>query len=178
MIRQKKQADEALIKERSLLRAIIDNLPIQIYVKDISGKHIINNRYQYEHSLGAKTEEETLGKTVYDYYPREIADKMTAYDRKIIRDGKPELNVEEFYFDRKGNQVWLLTNKVPLKDSNGKVVGLVGMSRDVTDRKKKEENLKNLNEELQKRPWSWKSPTRNWSSLPTLPLMICKSLCE
>ncbi|MDN3687792.1 PAS domain-containing sensor histidine kinase [Cyclobacterium jeungdonense] len=150
-ITEKKRTDDALIKERSLLRAIIDNLPIQIYVKDTSGKHIINNRYQYEHSLGAKTEGETLGKTVFDYFPKEIAEGMAAYDRKIIREGKPEMNVEEFYFDHKGNRVWLLTNKVPLKDAKGNVVGLVGMSRDVTDRKKEEENLKNLNDELQKK---------------------------
>lgn len=150
-ITEKKRTDEALIKERSLLRAIIDNLPIQIYVKDTSGKHIINNRYQYEHSLGAKTEGETLGKTVFDYFPKEIAEGMAAYDRKIIRDGKPEMNVEEYYFDDKGNRVWLLTNKVPLKDAKGKVVGLVGMSRDVTDRKKEEENLRNLNDELKKK---------------------------
>lgn len=150
-ITEKKRADESLIKERSLLRAIIDNLPIQIYVKDTAGKHIINNRYQYEHSLGAKTEGETLGKTVYDYFPKEIADGMAAYDRKIIQDGKPAMNVEEYYFDRNGNRVWLLTNKVPLKDAKGKVVGLVGMSRDVTDRKDEEEKLKNLNDELQKK---------------------------
>ncbi|NHE59141.1 PAS domain-containing sensor histidine kinase [Cyclobacterium plantarum] len=148
-ITEKKLVDEALIKERSLLRAIIDNLPIQIYVKDTDGRHIINNRFQYENLLGSTSEEETLGKTVYDYFPEEIATGMDAYDRQILRDGEPILNVEEYYHDRNGRQVWLLTNKVPLKDSYGKVVGLVGMSRDVTDTKKKEENLKSLNVALQ-----------------------------
>ncbi|WP_163382337.1 PAS domain-containing sensor histidine kinase [Cyclobacterium sp. SYSU L10401] len=150
-ITEKKLGDEALVKERSLLRAIIDNLPIQIYVKDTEGKHIINNRFQYENLLGQASEKETLGKTVYDYFPEEIAAGMDAYDRKIVREGKPVLNVEEYYYDRKGKLVWLLTNKVPLRDSEGKVVGLVGMSRDVTDRKKKEENLKRLNSALQKK---------------------------
>ncbi|WP_154856200.1 PAS domain S-box protein [Cyclobacterium xiamenense] len=148
-ITQKKRGDEALAKERSLLRAIIDNLPIQIYVKDAAGRHIINNKYQYEDLLGAKSEWETLGKTVFDYFPEEIAAGMDAYDRKIVEEGVPVMNVEEFYYDREGKQVWLLTNKVPLKDAKGKVVGLVGMSRDVTDRKIREENLNRLNEELE-----------------------------
>jgi PAS domain S-box-containing protein len=150
-ITQKKQVDEALAKERSLLRAIIDNLPIQIYVKDVYGRHIINNKCQYMDLLGAKTEWETLGKTVFDYFPQDIAAGMDAYDRRILEDGVSVMNVEEFYLDREGKQVWLLTNKVPLKDSKGKVVGLVGMSRDVTDRKIREENLNSLNAELKKK---------------------------
>ncbi|SHN24219.1 PAS domain S-box-containing protein [Cyclobacterium lianum] len=150
-ITEKKLADEALVKERSLLRAIIDNLPIQIYVKDTKGRHIINNRYQYENLLGQASEQETLGKTVFDYFPEEIAAGMAEYDRRIINEGKPVLNVEEYYHDQEGQLVWLLTNKVPLKDSEGKVLGLVGMSRDVTDRKREEENLISLNKALEKK---------------------------
>ncbi len=148
-ITEKKKAEEALKKERSLLRAIIDNLPIQIYVKDLDGRHIINNKFQYENLLGAQSENETLGKTVFDFFPYEIALRMNSYDRLIIQNGAPVLNLEEYYFDQGGEKIWLLTNKVPLKNVEGEVVGLVGMSRDVTESKKKEENLRKLNKELE-----------------------------
>lgn len=148
-ITSKKSLDLALVEERSILRAIIDNLPIQIYVKDLQGRHIINNKFQYENFLGATTEQETLGKTVMDYFSKDKAADMMAYDQMIIQTGKSVLNLEEHYFDEEGEKIWLLTNKVPLFDSQGQVMGLVGMSKDVTKRKKEEEKLKNLYKELE-----------------------------
>ncbi|GEO23281.1 PAS domain S-box protein [Cyclobacterium qasimii] len=150
-ITEKKQAEESLFKERFLLRTIIDNLPIHIYVKDINGKHIVNNKFQYENFLSATSEEVTLGKTVFDYFPEEVANRMAEIDRQIIEGGQSSMNLEEYYYDANGKITWLLTNKVALRDASGKVVGLVGMTKDVTDRKHEEETLKNLNQELIKK---------------------------
>ncbi|MDO6438726.1 PAS domain S-box protein [Cyclobacterium sp. 1_MG-2023] len=150
-ITEKHKADESLFKERFLLRSIIDNLPIQIYVKDIMGRHIINNKTQYRDFLGAETEEETLGKTAFDYYPYEIAKKMTVIDRHVIVEGQSVKNLEESYTDANGQLRWFLTSKVALKNASNKIVGLVGMTRDVTDRKEEEAILKNLNTELTKK---------------------------
>ncbi|MFC4870523.1 PAS domain-containing sensor histidine kinase [Negadavirga shengliensis] len=149
-ITAKKRADNELVKERFLLRTIIDNLPIQIYVKDQKGRHIINNKHLYQDLLGAGTEKETLGKTVFDYFDKDTAAKMIAFDRHLIKTKKPVINLEEYYTDAEGKKRCLLTNKVPLLDDEDNVIGLVGMSRDVTDRKKEEEKLKELNEELKK----------------------------
>ncbi|MBI0401168.1 PAS domain-containing sensor histidine kinase [Cyclobacterium marinum] len=150
-ITEKHKADESLFKERFLLRSIIDNLPIRIYVKDIMGRHIINNKSQYQDFLGAETEAETLGKTVFDYFPYEVAKKMTVIDRHVIVEGQSVKNIEESIIDRKGQLRWILTNKVALKNASNKIVGLVGMTRDVTERKKEEAVLKNLNAELTKK---------------------------
>ena len=150
-ITEKKQAEESLFKERFLLRTIIDNLPIRIYVKDKKGKHIINNKSQYNDFLGASTEEETLGKTVFDYFPQEVAERMTAIDHQILEAGNSVMNLEECYHNKNGEINWLLTNKAALKDASGKVVGLVGMTKDVTERKKEEAILKQLNQELIKK---------------------------
>jgi len=150
-ITEKKQAEESLFKERFLLRTIIDNLPIHIYVKDTDGRHIVNNKFQYENFLGAKSEEVTLGKTVFDYFPQGIAERMTEVDRQILKGGHSVMNLEESYYDNNGKMIWLLTNKVALKDATNKVVGLVGMTKDVTDKKREEAILKNLNQELIKK---------------------------
>lgn len=150
-ISEKYKADESLFKERFLLRSIIDNLPIRIYVKDIMGRHIINNKSQYHDFLGAETEEETLGKTVFDYFPYEVAKKMTLIDRKVIVEGKSVRNIEESFINDQGQLRWILTSKVALKDASDKIIGLVGMTRDVTDRKEEEAELKNLNTELTKK---------------------------
>lgn len=150
-ITEKHKADESLFKERFLLRSIIDNLPIRIYVKDLMGRHIINNKSQYQDFLGAETEEETLGKTVFDYFPHEVAKKMTVIDRHVIVEGQAVKNIEESFIDGKGQLRWILTSKVALKNASNKIVGLVGMTRDVTDRKEEEAVLKNLNTELIKK---------------------------
>ncbi|MBR9773916.1 MAG: PAS domain S-box protein [Cytophagales bacterium] len=150
-VTEKHKADESLFKERFLLRSIIDNLPIQIYVKDIMGRHIINNKTQYRDFLGAETEEETLGKTVFDYFPYEVAKKMTVIDRHVIIEGQSVKNLEESYTNANGQLRWFLTSKVALKNASNKIVGLVGMTRDVTDRKEEEAVLQNLNTELTKK---------------------------
>ncbi|WP_339905266.1 PAS domain S-box protein [uncultured Cyclobacterium sp.] len=147
-ITEKHKAEESLFKERFLLRSIIDNLPIRIYVKDLMGRHIINNKSQYQDFLGAETEEETLGKTVFDYFSYEVAKKMTVIDRHVMLEGQAVKNFEESFIDRKGKLRWILTSKVALKNASNKIVGLVGMTRDVTERKKEEAILTNLNTEL------------------------------
>jgi PAS domain S-box-containing protein len=147
-ITEKKKAEELLFRERFLLRTVIDNLPIQIYVKDTEGRYIINNKFQYRDFLGFTTEEGSLGKTVFDYFQKEVAEKMTAMDMQIMNDGQSVRNFEESYLDNEGNLVWLLTSKVALRNMEDKIVGLVGMTKDVTSAKKEEENLKDLNQKL------------------------------
>jgi PAS domain S-box-containing protein len=147
-ITEKKKAEELLFRERFLLRTIIDDLPIRIYVKDTKGRYIINNKFHYRDFLGFRSEDESLGKTAFDFFPHELAKKMTAMDRQIMEDGQSVRNLEESYLDNKGNLVWLLTSKVALRNMDNKIVGLVGMTKDVTSEKKEEENLKDLNQKL------------------------------
>jgi len=144
-ITQQKWAEEALAKERNLLRTVIDNLPDYIYIKDARGQYIVSNK-AHVHFLGKKTPEEVIGKTVFELFPREMAEKYAADDQKIIWRGQPMLNREERSVDQKGNKQWNLTTKVPLRDSDGKVVGLVGIARDITERKKVEEALRESEE--------------------------------
>jgi PAS domain S-box-containing protein len=137
----RKQAEEALARERSLLRTLIDNLPDCIYAKDAAGRKILANPADLK-NLHCKTEAEAVGKTDFDLFPRDIAEKFWADDQKVIQ-GQPVINREEYFLSDQGEKRWLLTSKLPLRDQNGKITGLVGIGSDITERKLAEEALVN-----------------------------------
>jgi light-regulated signal transduction histidine kinase (bacteriophytochrome) len=95
--------------------------------------------------------EEIIGKSDFDLHPPEFAAQYYADDQAVIRSGQPLIGREELNITHHGQQRWLSTTKVPLRDTQGKVIGLVGMSRDITERKQADEELKLLNEDLQRR---------------------------
>ena len=144
-ITDRKENEEKLARERYLLRTLIDHLPDYIYVKDSQFRHIINNKANVD-LLGAQTEEETLGKTVYDYFDPEIAEQYLQHDRYVLDTGKAINNLEEAVITNDYRRRWLLTTKVPLKDEKNHVFGIVGISRDITAQKEIAESLRISNE--------------------------------
>ena len=148
-ITDRKLAEESLEYERNFLKTLINSLPDAIYAKDTAGRKTIANLADLW-NMGFTSEEEVLGKTDYDFFPKEIAEKFYVNDRSIIETGNAVLNKEEFFFDKEGNKHWLQTSKVPLRDSNDEVVGLIGISRDITAQKIAEEELKKTYEKLEK----------------------------
>jgi PAS domain S-box-containing protein len=147
---ERKRVGEALSEECSLLRTLIDNVPDLIYVKDTDSRYVVSNN-AFARRVGATTPEEMIGKTVFDLFPKELAEQYCADDQELIRLGQPMLNREEQSVDETGNRLWSLTSEVPLRDSSGKIVGLVGIARDITKRKKMEEDRARLIKQLQKR---------------------------
>jgi len=141
-----KKFEEELAAERNLLRSLIDNLPDYVYVKDVQGRFVVDN-IAHRQLLGADSEEQVIGKSVANFFPPELATQFTYDDQAIIHLGKPLLNREEPVLDRAGQWHWHSTTKVPLRNSSGKIVGLVGISRDVTERKLSEEKLQRANAE-------------------------------
>ncbi|MEI8048678.1 MAG: PAS domain S-box protein [Bacteroidota bacterium] len=139
--RESRQAVENLLNERLLLRTLIDNIPDSIYSKDLACRKTLVNKAELGF-MGAKSESEVLGKDDFDFYPLELADKFFADDQSVIQSGKAVLNREEYVLDENGQKRWLLSSKLPLCDKDDKVIGLVGIGRDITDRKIAEENLK------------------------------------
>ncbi len=137
-ITERKQADEKLAEERNLLRTMIDNLPDLIYVKDMQGRKIISNKADWQAS-GGKAIEDVIGKTDFEVYPVELAARFWADDKAILDTGVPIIDREEPGRDPLGNPTWLLTTKVPLRDGQGTLLGLVGIGRDITERKRAEE---------------------------------------
>jgi PAS domain S-box-containing protein len=146
-ITKRKRAEEALTTERNLLRTLIDNLPDYVYVKDTASRFVINN-LAHVRVLGASQPADVLAKTDLDFFPKELALQYRADEEALLRSGRPLLNREEAVVDREGNRQWVLTTKVPWKDSQGKIVGLIGLSRDITKRKQSEEELRRAYTEL------------------------------
>jgi PAS domain S-box-containing protein len=140
-VTERKQAEETLAAERALLRAIIDILPALVYAKDTACRKILANRVDLEY-MGVPTEAEALGKTDLDFYPRDMAARFYARDQAIIQTGQPLIDYEHSIVKADGQQRWLLTSKVPLRDSAGQVIGLVGVGLDITERKRAEEEIR------------------------------------
>jgi PAS domain S-box-containing protein len=141
------EAETALNQERLLLRTLIDNLPDLIYAKDVAGRKILANPADVK-TCQCQTEAELIGKTDFDRYPKDIAEKFWADDKKVIQ-GQSVINREEYFLDEKAKKRWLLTSKLPLYNQNKEITGLVGIGRDITDRKRAEEELRQVNRALQ-----------------------------
>ena len=142
-----KRIESELAEERNLLRSLIDNLPDYIYVKDTQYRYAIDN-IAHRKFLGARTEQEVIGKRITDFFPPELVEQFARDDQRIIESGEVLLNREEPLFDAQGRKRWHSTTKVPLRNNEGQIVGLVGISRDITERKEAEEKLQEANAEL------------------------------
>ncbi len=147
----RRRAEEALAQEHNLLSSIINALPDSVYVKDVKGRYILDNNAHREY-LGLEDVHSIEGKTVYDYFFDQIAARFDADDREVVATGKPILHREEpaLRLQDSGRETWLETNKVPLLDTDGKIVGLVGISSDITERKEAEEQLKRFAAQLER----------------------------
>lgn len=167
-VARRKSAEEALIHERSFLRALIDNLPDAIYAKDTAGRKILTNPGDIKNS-GRTSADEVLGKTDANLYPPEIAEHYRLDDEMVLRKGQPVLWREEYLFDEHSNRRWILTSKVPIRGADGTIVGLMGIGRDITPLKNAEQRLEVLHRDFVKASreakWSFQRSRRNVSRL-------------
>jgi len=142
-----KHIEDELAAERNLLRNLIDHLPDYIYVKDAQGRFQVDN-VAHRRLLGASTSGEIVGRTAADFFPPEAAARFSAADQSILQTGQPLINDEAPLVDQLGNSRWHLTTKLPLRDGDGHIVGLVGISRDITEQKLAGEKLQQANADL------------------------------
>src|SRR6056297_541627 len=131
------KVQKQLAREKKLLRTIIDNVPVNIYMKDNKRRKILANKAEVEYS-GFEREDEVLGKTDEELYPDEVAKNYIIEDRKVLEEGKSIRGVE----NNMGFGRWAIVSKIPLTDTEGNVESIVGISVDITKRKKAEKQLK------------------------------------
>lgn len=143
-----KIAEDMLTDERNLLRTIIDHLPSRIFVKDIDSRYVINNQ-AHQQMLGVKSQEAARGKTTLQFFPGERGRQAMADDQQVLGGGPAILEQEKSDFGPHGDTRWSLTTKVPLTDLRGKLVGLVGISHDITSRKRIEQELQRRTDEME-----------------------------
>jgi PAS domain S-box-containing protein len=140
-VKERMRAEESLSEERKVLRALIDNVPDFMYVKDADCRFLLAN-LAVARQMGAKTPEELLGKSDFDFYPPELAATFYEDEQNVIRSGQAVVNREEKGVDSHGNESEIMTTQVPLRDKNGRVTGLVGIGHDITHLKKVQEEMK------------------------------------
>ena len=134
---KRKRAEEALRESEEKLRAILDNTPNVVYVKDIRNKYLFINK-QFENLFHVKGEE-LQGKTDYDLWPKEMSDAFVANDRKVVEAGTP-LEFEEVAPHDDGLHTYISV-KFPLFDVNGTVYAVCGISTDITEHKRADDLL-------------------------------------
>ncbi len=132
--------EEAFVHERELLRTLMDNMPDLIYVKDAGSRYTRVNPAEAA-NLGLRTPEDARGKSDFDFYPPAFAQQVYADEQRLMATGEPIINAVEPRADGAAASGWILTTKIPLRRA-GRVVGLVGISRDITDLKRAEDELR------------------------------------
>ncbi len=146
-ISEKIKHEEEEKKEHNLLRTVIDNLPDYIYVKDQDSKLIMANRALID-LIGVASEKEIHGKTLLNFSGIKFDPMNSEEDANIISSGESIFNRDEPITTRSGDQRWLLTTKVPFRDDENLIEGLIGISRDITNRKKSEKELQVTHDRL------------------------------
>ncbi|HNB52429.1 MAG TPA: PAS domain S-box protein, partial [Anaerolineales bacterium] len=130
-ITSRKQSETALAQERDLLQALMDNIPDMIYFKDTASRFIRINR-AHANLLGLKDPAQAIGKTDFDLHVPELAQDFYREEQILFRTGRPILDRLE-YNPSDSTPRWISATKVPLRGPDGQLIGLVGISRDVTE---------------------------------------------
>jgi len=135
---QRRMAVEALRVSENKYRTLLENIPHKLFLKDINSAYLSCNE-QYARDLKIKPDE-ISGKTDFDFFPREIAEKSLSDDKRIMNSGRGE-EIEERYTPA-GEGAFIRTVKTPIKDEKGNVTGILGFFWDITGQKQTEEELK------------------------------------
>ena len=125
---------QQLTDERLLVRALIDQMPDFLFVKDKNSRFVVANR-AIAAAYGMDNADDLIGKTDFELHPAERARGFFDREQDVIRSGVPLMDMEESFPDSAGVEKWYSTTKIPLRNQDGKIVGLVGVARDITERK-------------------------------------------
>jgi len=139
-ITDRKQAEEALFFERNLLYSLLDHIPDSIYYKDEENRYLRVSKSKEAH-LGVPSSE-IVGKTDFDFYPPDQAEEMAADDRRVMEEEEPIIGKVEHVVRPDGAERWVSVTKIPRYDETGRVVGTLGISRDITAMRRMEEETR------------------------------------
>jgi PAS domain S-box-containing protein len=138
-ITARNDAEKKRAREHELLKTLMDTIPDSVYFKDDQNRFILVNKAKAEHSN--ETPETMIGKTDFDYFPREQAQRIVDDENAIMRSGQPMINKLEHLVREDGSEHLVSVTKIPRYNEDGDIIGTVGISRDVTEWKRAEEDL-------------------------------------
>ncbi|GAK60693.1 PAS modulated sigma54 specific transcriptional regulator, Fis family [Candidatus Vecturithrix granuli] len=137
-----------LAREKYIVDTFLANVPDSIYFKEPEGR-IIRANTAHARRRGLCDPREEVGKTDFDFFPEEVAQRKYAQEQQIIRTGTPVINVEEQNVWSDGRIDWQLTTKMPLRNEHGEIIGIFGISRDITELKQAEQELERYRDRLE-----------------------------
>ena len=149
-ISERKEIEAALARESDLLQALMDNIPDTIYFKDLASRFTRINQAQAR-VLGVAQPEDALGKTDADFQSPDLAVAFSDEEKNLLTVGVPVLNRPEYNPTPDGQPRWFAATKMPMRDRDGKIVGLVGISHNITERMQSDEALRQANSQLTER---------------------------
>ncbi|HPC16569.1 MAG TPA: PAS domain S-box protein [Candidatus Hydrogenedentes bacterium] len=135
-------AKDALSRQSGLLQVLMDAMPDLIFFKDEKSRFIAGNKALARLMLGHEDVSQLLGKTDFDFHPPELAARYFADENHVMLTGEPITAIEEPVLDSVGNPRWFSTTKAPIRDEQGRVVGIVGIGRDITEHRRVEDALR------------------------------------
>ncbi|MCU4802329.1 PAS domain-containing sensor histidine kinase [Halobacteria archaeon HArc-gm2] len=147
-------------RDRTMLDSLLEHIPLSVYFKDRDSRHVkvsdampsMNGRPYIENPDGARyhTPEDVVSLTDFDLYPPELAESATADDQRVIESEDPVVDQVEHTYGSAFDGTYVATSKAPWYDDRGNVVGLVGITRDISERKQYEHQLERQNERLER----------------------------
>ncbi len=148
-ITERKRVEEELRTTNDLLRKVIENAPLRVFWKDRNSRYLGCNS-QFARDAGCQSPEEIIGASDYDLGWKAQAELYRDDDKAVMASGLPKLNFAEPQTTPDGRSIVLRTSKVPLRDSRGEVIGVLGIYDDITDLKQAEEQRRIQLEELRR----------------------------
>lgn len=147
-ITELKLAEKKLSREKEMLQSLMDNIPDLIYFKDKNSKYLRINK-ALAALLGLESPEEAIGKTDFDFFPKEQAEISFVGEQKIFREGLPLINHTEKFTPQSREAIRMSVTKIPVRDGKGEISGLIGVSRDITIMELTRENLEYAKEKAE-----------------------------
>ena len=142
-ISEVKKKEKQIRDEQKLLKTLIDNLPLNVYIKDLESRKVLVNKSEIIY-CGFKEEAEVLGKNDFDFYDDKSALISREEDISVMNSLKPILGKETISVKKDGSLIRFMTSKIPLIGPDGKASGLIGISMDISDLKQQEQELRDL----------------------------------
>lgn len=142
------EAQNALEKERNTLRTLLDSIPDSVYIRDNSGKYLVANKALADF-VGVPDPAEVVGKTPFDFFADKKASKLIEKDELVLSKGEVLVNRAHTRRNSDGSMRNLVTTRVPVRDQDGSIFGVLGIYRDVTEQEEAREELRQTEHRMQ-----------------------------